>query len=87
LPVGEAELARTTLDQSSGAEFHHQIPHGKPFANIFLGVEFTTRVQGNGTFGHDPGRQGNVGGDRQIIRCDLFGNVIIGHIKAIIDDN
>jgi hypothetical protein len=83
LSVGEAELARPTLYKTPGAEFHHQVAHGKPLAYIFLGIELTSGIQSNPTLGNDSGSQRNVCSYHKVFICSIFGNIVVGRIKTV----
>jgi len=80
-------LTGAALGKPFRAEFHHQVAYGEPFADILLGIELTARVQGNAPLGDNSGCQGNVGGYNQVFRCGMFGNIVIGNIEALGDDN
>lgn len=46
LPVSGAKVRRSARDQAPAAELIGHVSHGKPLADVGIGVELATRIEG-----------------------------------------
>ena len=85
--VGGFHLPGAALDEAARAELVHQVPGREALADVLLVVDLSPRIDGRRPGGHDPGGEGNVGGDHHVRRRGLGRDMIVGRVEIFRDDH
>src|ERR1044071_4272042 len=83
VPVALSERRGAAEERAGRAKVVHQVAYGEALADIVLGIQLPSRVEGMPSTSDDLGGEGNIGGDHQISRLELLHDAVIGHVEAL----